>query len=76
MTVALNRNQMVYNPLYLSAYKELFVTTDQSVFDRNRLYVGVGYRLSKTVRTEIGYMNQGTNTLSRNQLYLIAVVNF
>ncbi|WP_154852752.1 DUF2490 domain-containing protein [Cyclobacterium xiamenense] len=76
ITVALNHNQLVDNTVYLSAYNELFVNTEQTVFDRNRLYGGVGYRISKNVRTEIGYMNQRTNTVSRNQLNLIAFVNF
>ncbi len=76
ITVALNHNQLVDNTVYLSAYNELFVNTEQTVFDRNRLYGGVGYRMSKNVRTEIGYMNQRTNTVSRNQLNLIAFVNF
>jgi len=76
ITVALNHNQIVDNTVYLSVYNELFMNTKQTVFDRNRLYGGVGYRISKNVRTEIGYMNQRTNTVSRNQLNLIAFVNF
>ncbi|MFZ2897382.1 MAG: DUF2490 domain-containing protein [Saprospiraceae bacterium] len=74
--VALNKKQMADNTLYLSAYNELFVNTEQNFFDRNRLYGGLGYRFSKTIRAEIGVMNQTTNNVSRNQLNVITFVNF
>ena len=61
--------------VYLSIYNEIFLNTEQVLFDRNRFYGGVGYRFSKTVRTEIGVMNQTTNSVSRNQLNLITFVN-
>ncbi|WP_375583968.1 DUF2490 domain-containing protein [Cyclobacterium xiamenense] len=76
ITLALNRSQLLDHTLYLSTYNELFVTTTQPVFDRNRLYGGLGYRLSKYLRTEIGFMNQRTSNRSRNQLNLIAFVSF
>lgn len=74
--IALNHKQMQDKTVYLSIYNEIFVNTEQNFFDRNRFYGGVGYRFSKTVRTEIGVMNQTTNSVSRNQLNLITFVNF
>lgn len=74
--IALNHKQMQDKTVYLSIYNEIFVNTEQTFFDRNRFYGGVGYRFSKTVRTEIGVMNQTTNSVSRNQLNLITFVNF
>lgn len=74
--IALNHIQMQDKTVYLSIYNEIFVNTEQTIFDRNRFYGGVGYRFSKTVRTEIGVMNQTTNSVSRNQLNLITFVNF
>jgi hypothetical protein len=62
--------------LYLSAYNEIFINTEKNFFDRNRLYGGIGYRFSKYIRTEIGVMNQTTNSVSRNQINLISFVNF
>ena len=61
---------------YLSAYNEIFLNTETSIFDRNRLYGGLGYRLSKNVRFELGYMNQFFETSSRDQLNVITFVNF
>ena len=61
---------------YLSAYNEIFLNTKSSVFDRNRVYGGVGFQLNKNVRIEAGYMNQIFEASSRDQFNLITFVNF
>lgn len=61
---------------YLSAYNEIFLNTESSVFDRNRLYGGFGYRLNKSIRLEGGYMNQFFEHANRDQINLIAFVSF
>lgn len=63
--------------LYLSAYNEIFLNTKKgSVFDRNRLYGGLGYKLNKTFRFELGYMNQFLPEFSRDQLNMIMFASF
>lgn len=74
--IALNQKQMMDKTLYLSIYNEIFVNTSQVLFDRNRFYTGLGYRFSGKVRSEVGFLNQTTNSVSRNQLNLITFVNF
>ena len=74
--IALNKPQMEDKTIYLSAYNEIFLNTEQTYFDRNRLYGGIGYRFNKNLRTEIGLMNQMVNTGSRNQLNIITFYNF
>lgn len=64
------------NPLYLSAYNEIFLNTESSVFDRNRVYGGLGYKFSSALRLELGYMNQFFENSGRDQINLIAFVNF
>lgn len=64
------------NPFYLSAYNEIFLNTTSSVFDRNRVYGGLGYTFSEKLRLELGYMNQFFETSGRDQINLIAFVNF
>ncbi|TVZ58451.1 uncharacterized protein DUF2490 [Flavobacteriaceae bacterium MAR_2010_105] len=64
------------NRCYLSAYNEIFINTESNVFDRNRLYGGFGYKISDSVRVELGYMNQFFETGSRDQLNMITFVNF
>jgi long-subunit fatty acid transport protein len=64
------------NPLYFSAYNEIFLNTETSIFDRNRVYGGLGYEFSKVLRLELGYMNQFFETSGRDQINIIAFVNF
>lgn len=64
------------NPLYLSVYNEIFLNTKSSIFDRNRVYGGLGYKFSDQLKLELGYMNQFFETSSRDQINLIAFVTF
>ncbi len=48
--------------LYISTYYELFVNFGKKVtfniFDQNRAYIALGYKISKVGKLEIGYLNQ------------------
>ena len=61
---------------YASAYNEIFLNTKSSVFDRNRVYGGLGYHLNNKIRIEAGYMNQFFETTSRDQFNVITFVTF
>ena len=61
---------------YLSAYNEVFLNGESNVFDRNRIYGGLGYQLGKGIKLELGYMKQVFETTSRDQINIIAFVNF
>jgi hypothetical protein len=76
LNVALNNKDMTDNTVYLSAYNELFINNKGELFDRNRLYGGVGYKLNSLVRFELGYMNQFFGAANRDQLNVIAFVSF
>ncbi|RZK56116.1 MAG: DUF2490 domain-containing protein, partial [Pedobacter sp.] len=39
---------------------------NNSLFDQNRLYIAGGYRFSKHIDLEAGYLNQYTNGIARN----------
>jgi len=60
---------------YLSAYNELFVDINDPKFDRNRLYGGLGYGITESLRIETGYMIQAQKNITRGQLQLIIVNN-
>ena len=62
--------------MYLSAYNEIFINTKNQLFDRNRIYSGLGYKINKNIRIEAGYMNQLFLKGSRDQLNLISFINF
>ncbi|GGG99106.1 hypothetical protein GCM10011416_16710 [Polaribacter pacificus] len=64
------------NKYYVSAYNEIFLNTQSSVFDRNRVYAGIGVHLSKKVRLEAGYMNQIFENSGRDQLNIMTFINF
>ncbi len=71
----LNNENMDPGTFYLSAYNEIFLSTESPVFDRNRIYAGAGYKFSDTVRAELGYLNQLFEKTSRDQLNMILFVN-
>jgi hypothetical protein len=74
--VCLNEKELKEGTLYLSAYNETFLHADKPVFDRNRLYGGLGYGISKSVRIEAGHMWQMQETITRPQLQVILWHNF
>ena len=61
---------------YLSAYNEVFLNSETSIFDRNRVYAGLGYNINDNIRLEAGYMNQFFERTSRDQFNLITFVTF
>jgi hypothetical protein len=40
------------------------------VFDRNRTYGAIGFGLTDRLRTQLGYMQQTTDNISKGQLQL------
>lgn len=76
LNVPVSKKVMIDNTLYFSVYNELFLNTQDELFDRNRLYGGLGFQLNKSLRFELGYMNQFFSTGSRDQLNMVAFVNF
>lgn len=76
LNIPLCNKESIDNTFYLSAYNEIFLNTKSSVFDRNRLYTGVGFNLNKNIKIEAGYMNQFFETTSRDQFNVITFVTF
>ncbi len=76
VNIALNNKEIVDNTFYASAYNEIFMNSEDNIFDRNRLYGGLGYRLNKSTRFEIGYMNQFLQNINRDQINIITFINF
>ena len=75
-SIPLNNKEMINKTFYLSSYNEIFLNHNDNVFDRNRLYGGIGFKLNKQARVEIGYMNQFLNNGNRDQINLITFLNF
>ena len=76
LNIPLGGNENTQNKWYLSAYNEIFLNTKTAIFDRNRLYGGLGFNLSSNVRVEAGYMNQFFETSGRDQFNIMTFVTF
>ena len=76
LNVPLNNETLISKTIYLALYDELFINAQKNVgngrsvelFDRNRLYGGVGYVLQDGLNIQLGYMAQALNTFTKNQL--------
>lgn len=76
VNVALSKPKIEKNTFYLSAYNEVFIQSKENLYDRNRVYAGLGYAKNKDFRIELGYMNQLFNKGSRDQINIIGIINF
>jgi hypothetical protein len=71
-------DQSFTNGLFVALQNEAFFNVqnkdqlNKSLFDQNRFYVAAGYRFSKKLDIEAGYMNQYTNGATRNTSNRIA----
>jgi hypothetical protein len=66
--VPLNNREMTSKTVYLSLYNEFFLNLDSPVFDRNRAFAALGYKINNDFRVEAGYMVQIYERTNRGQL--------
>lgn len=61
-TLPLAGNSLEVKELFLAAYDEVFVgfgkNIQQNIFDQNRAYVALGYKINNTAAFELGYLHQ------------------
>lgn len=52
---------IIDNKLYITAYNEIFISFGKNVqknmFDQNRAFIGIGYKVKNFGRLELGYLN-------------------
>lgn len=78
LNIPLNQHIMDKNTIYLAFYNELFINGERNIgdnkkvefFDRNRLYIALGYFIKKQLKVQLGMMTQTTNNVEKNQLQL------
>ncbi len=75
LNIPYNHPEMQENTWYLSIYNEIFLNTKNKVFDRNRLYLGQGYKISRKIRFELAYMTQLFSDGSRDQINMVCFLN-
>ena len=59
--VPLNKPVMQKGAFFLGIYDEIFLNSEDTIFDRNRLYGAIGYQISKDISFQVGMMNQKLN---------------
>jgi hypothetical protein len=85
----LNKKTVTTGTLFLSAYDEIFLNPRGPVFERNRVYGGIGYQFTKHLIAQLGYVNQANynyatqqgqvvlqNTAAKNNLVLALTYKF
>jgi len=75
LDIPLNKPAMVKNAAYIALYNEIFVNgmkTDDSrnIFDRDRIYLGAGFKFADNFAVQLGWMNQMLETSNKAQVML------
>ncbi len=73
--VPLNNKSIEKGTIFIGLYDEIFMNTQQTYFDRNRLYGALGYQLNKLTGVQAGMLHQETNTGGKWYLQLALTFN-
>ena len=76
LSIPINNKELVKNTFYLAAYNELFIHGQDQLFDRNRIYGGLGYAILDNFKTRLGYMSQVYQNGNRGQVNISVHHNF
>ena len=57
-TIPINNEVVKEKTFYLNVWNELFFTNREPFFERNRLFVGLGYEFDKHLAMQTGYIHQ------------------
>jgi hypothetical protein len=61
--VPLNKTAIGAGTVFLSAYDEIFLNPKGPVFERNRVYGGIGYQFNAHIIAQVGFVNQANYNL-------------
>ena len=75
VNIPLNKKTLDKNAIYLSTYNEVFVNTENKMFDRNRIYAALGFVINKNCKVEAGIMSQSLIQSNRNQFQIVIFNN-
>jgi hypothetical protein len=75
MNVPVNQTDLKQGAYYVAFYNEIFINGQRDIghgreveiFDRNRVYLGVGHSFTDKSRMQLGWMRQSTFAWSKNQ---------
>ncbi len=85
-SVPLSKEGIVDNVYYLTAFDEIFINfgknVQKNIFDQNRAFFGLGYKIKNFGRLELGYLNHllfradGVRVEYNHTISLTALANF
>ncbi len=75
INIPLNKKTLDKNAIYLSTYNEVFVNTENKLFDRNRIYAALGFVINKNCKVEAGIMSQSLVQSNRSQFQIVIFNN-
>ena len=77
LDVPLTQHGFSKNGVYIATYDEIFLhLSDQKgikMFDRNRAYVGLGFKIKDNLATQLGFMRQNVNNLNATNHLLLSI---
>lgn len=73
--IPINKPVIEEGTFFLGIYDEVFMNTKSTFFDRNRLYVALGYQIKKQLQVQVGYLNQRVNPFGKHHVQLGVVFN-
>jgi hypothetical protein len=84
LNIPLNNSDFTPNTYYAAFYNELFINGETQIgegqtvelFDRNRTYLGLGYVLNPSMRFQLGWMNQKSDSFGKAQWQISMHHNF
>ena len=74
INIPINKKKLEKGAVYLSSYNEIFINTENPLFDQNRLYGALGFVINKDFKVEAGFMAQTKENSNKNQ-FQIAIFN-
>jgi hypothetical protein len=75
INIPINKKTLDKNAIYLSTYNEIFINTENNLFDRNRIYAALGFVINKNCKVEAGIMSQSLLQSNRNQFQIVIFNN-
>lgn len=75
INIPINKKTLDKNAIYLSTYNEIFMNTENKMFDRNRIYAALGFVINKNCKIEAGIMSQSLVQSNRNQFQIVIFNN-
>ena len=75
LVIPFNKPVIETGTWFLGLYDEIFINDRQTVFDRNRLFGGVGYQFHKTANVQAGMLVQHVNDFHKWYFQLALTFN-